>query len=143
MKIVLASDELYPVHNLLNWWLENHEKEVTLMGALKSGKCELSWVDLTVEAVKLVTQGKCDEGILCCWTGTGVSIVANRFREIRAALCVDAETARGARIWNHANVLCLSNRLMTETLVCSILSAWFEEYDIKRGLLEVSNMKNL
>jgi ribose 5-phosphate isomerase B len=64
-------------------------------------------------------------GILCCWTGTGVSIAANKVAGVRAALCGDAETARGARLWNDANVLCLSLRLTTEAVAREILDAWF------------------
>lgn len=65
------------------------------------------------------------EGILLCWTGTGVCIAANKVPGVRAALCVDAETAKGARLWNNANILCLSMRLTTEALADEILESWF------------------
>ena len=68
---------------------------------------------------------KADEGIVFCWTGTGASIAANKVPGIRAALCQDAETARGARIWNHANVLALSLRATTEAIAKEILDTWF------------------
>ncbi len=61
-----------------------------------------------------------------CWTGTGSSIAANKVPGVRAALCHDAETAKGARIWNHANVLALSLRTTSEALLKEILDAWFE-----------------
>jgi len=64
-------------------------------------------------------------GVLCCWTGTGVSIAANKLPGVRAALCGDAETARGARAWNDANVLCLSLRTTTEALAREALDTWF------------------
>lgn len=64
--------------------------------------------------------------MLFCWTGTGVSIAANKVPGVRAALCGDAETARSARAWNDANVLCLSLRTTTETLAKEILDAWFD-----------------
>jgi ribose 5-phosphate isomerase B len=73
-----------------------------------------------------VQTGEADEGILFCWTGTGVSIAANKFKGIRAALCDDAETARGARLWNNANVLCLSIRRTSEVVLKEILDRWFE-----------------
>ena len=63
-------------------------------------------------------------GIVCCYTGTGVCMAANKVRGVRAALCVDAETARGARTWNDANVLALSLRLTTPALAREILGAW-------------------
>jgi ribose 5-phosphate isomerase B len=69
--------------------------------------------------------GQADEGILFCWTGTGVALAANKLRGIRAALCADAETARGARLWNDANVLCLSLRSTTPAVAEEILQAWF------------------
>jgi len=73
-----------------------------------------------------VRDGSADEGILLCWTGTGVTIAANKVTGIRAALCSDAETARGARLWNNANILTLSLRLTSEILAMEILDSWFE-----------------
>ncbi len=68
--------------------------------------------------------GQADRGVVCCWTGTGVSIAANKVPGVRAALCVDAETARGARRWNDANVLALSLRLTSEQVATEILDAF-------------------
>ena len=67
-----------------------------------------------------------EQGIVCCWTGTGASIAANKVPGVRAALCDDAETARGARKWNDANVLALSLRRVSEPVLEEILDAWFE-----------------
>ena len=64
--------------------------------------------------------------MLFCYTGTGASIAVNKVAGIRGALCVDAETARGARRWNDANVLVMSYRLATETLVREIIDAFFD-----------------
>ena len=72
-----------------------------------------------------VASGEADEGILFCWTGTGVCMTANKVPGVRAALCGDAETARGARACNQANVLCLSLRLASVSVVQEILDAWF------------------
>jgi ribose 5-phosphate isomerase B len=60
-------------------------------------------------------------------------MAANKVPGIRAALCTDAETARGARVWNHANVLALSNRSCNPDLVREILSAWLETRWDDRG----------
>jgi ribose 5-phosphate isomerase B len=132
MKIVVVSDELYPVNNFVVDWLKNHGHEVIVFGALKSGRDE-SWVKSAAEAAQFISQNNADEGIFFCWTGTGISMAANRFHAIRAALCTDAETARAARIWNHANVLALSNRLLTQDIAKEILQAWFEDYDRTKG----------
>ena len=66
------------------------------------------------------------QAVVCCWTGTGASIAANKVSGVRAALCADAETARGARRWNDANVLALSLRTTSEALLEEILDGWFE-----------------
>jgi ribose 5-phosphate isomerase B len=74
-----------------------------------------------------VASGHADRGVVCCWTGTGVSIAANKVPGVRAALCVDAETARGARRWNDANVLALSLRLTSEAVAKEIVTAFLDE----------------
>jgi ribose 5-phosphate isomerase B len=71
-----------------------------------------------------VAEGAADQGIVCCYTGTGVSMAANKVTGVRAALCGDAETARGARQWNDANVLALSLRLTSPALAREIVRAW-------------------
>jgi ribose 5-phosphate isomerase B len=82
------------------------------------------WPDVGREVGEVVAAGRAERGIVCCWTGTGVSIAANKVEGIRAALCPDAETARGARKWNDANVLALSIRLTTEPVAAEILDAF-------------------
>lgn len=84
------------------------------------------WPQIARLAAEDVAKGRADEGLLFCWTGTGVSIAANKVPGVRAALCTDAETARGARLWNNANMLCLSMRLTSEILLEEILTAWFK-----------------
>jgi ribose 5-phosphate isomerase B len=96
---------------------------VSRFGALGDGSSD--WPDVAVSVGRAVASGGADEGVLLCWTGTGVSIAANKVPGVRAALCADAETARGARAWNQANVLCLSLRTTTEALAREILDAWF------------------
>jgi len=81
------------------------------------------WPDVG-RAVGEAVAGGADLGIVCCWTGTGVSMAANKVPGVRAALCVDAETATGARRWNDANVLALSLRLTTRALAEEIVSAF-------------------
>jgi len=73
-----------------------------------------------------VAGGAVDEGIFFCWSGTGISIAANKVAGVRAALCGDPGAARAARIWNHANVLCLSNRTLSTDMAKEIVQAWFE-----------------
>ena len=70
--------------------------------------------------------GECDEGVLLCWSGTGICMAANKVAGIRAALCSDPGGASAARVWNHANVLCLSNRTLSGDMAKEILAAWFD-----------------
>jgi len=73
-----------------------------------------------------VAEGRADQAIVCCWTGTGASMAANKVPGVRAALCADAETARGARRWNDANALALSLRATSEAVLSEILEAWLD-----------------
>lgn len=82
------------------------------------------WPDVGRQVGEAVAQGRADAGVVCCWTGTGVSIAANKVAGVRAALCADAETARGARRWNDANVCALSLRLTSEQVAHEILDAF-------------------
>jgi len=83
------------------------------------------WPDAGRRVGEAVAAGRADVGIVCCWTGTGVSIAANHAgKAVRAALCTDAETARGARRWNDANVLALSLRMMSEALAEEVIVAF-------------------
>ncbi|MBK9179107.1 MAG: RpiB/LacA/LacB family sugar-phosphate isomerase [Acidimicrobiales bacterium] len=83
-----------------------------------------AWPDVGRRVGALVAGGGADIGIVCCWTGTGVSIAANKVPGVRAALCTDAETARGARRWNDANVLALGLRLTSPVVACEIVDAF-------------------
>jgi ribose 5-phosphate isomerase B len=82
------------------------------------------WPDVGRRVGEAVVNGQADRGVVCCWTGTGVSIAANKVDGIRAALCTDAETARGARRWNDANVLALGLRLTSPTVAREMVEAF-------------------
>jgi len=139
MKIAVVSDEVYQVHGHVIQLIKDHGHEPVLFGALLSGH-EESWVESALNGARAIQKGECDEGIFFCWTGTGISMCANKLAGIRAALCTDAETAKGARIWNHANVLALSNRLLSPDVAKEILNAWFSDYDRKKGAKGVSDL---
>ena len=122
MKIVLTADEKTNLTDALANGLSLRGHEVELVGP-PAGE-PMGWADVAREVGERVALGDADQGVLCCWTGTGVSIAANKVPGVRAALCADAETARGARLWNDANVLCLSLRATSETVGREILDAW-------------------
>lgn len=124
MRIAVGSDESSGLTDAIIKWLKEHGSEVSLYGPLREE--ELTWPAVAHQVAEAVARGEADEGILLCWTGTGVSIAANKVPGIRAALCDDAETARGARLWNNANVLCLSLRRLSNVMAVEILETWFE-----------------
>lgn len=139
MRIAFCSDEPYPVHDVIRDELKRRGHTVVGFGAVVSGQDE-SWADVAEEAAQAVATGVCDEGVFLCWSGTGISMAANKVAGIRAALCTDAMTAEAARTWNHANVLCLSNRLLSDDLAKEILAAWFNTTMGDRGTAGVERL---
>lgn len=123
MKIAIGSDERTAVTDAIVADIEARGHELVLVGPLEDE--EAYWPAVAQEVAEMVACGSVDEGILFCWTGTGVSMAANKVPGIRAALCDDAQTAEGARLWNNANVLCLSLRRTTDVVGKEILDAWF------------------
>ncbi|HEY9085013.1 MAG TPA: RpiB/LacA/LacB family sugar-phosphate isomerase [Candidatus Tyrphobacter sp.] len=139
MRIALGSDLSCELTDALERRLRERGAEPVLFGALARG-AESEWPSVGRAVGEAVARGDCAQGILCCWTGTGVSIAANKVRGVRAALCSDAETARGARQWNDANVLALSIRLVTPAIAAEMLDAWFQTTpagdSANRGMIE-------
>jgi ribose 5-phosphate isomerase B len=139
VRIAVCSDEVYPVHELVEQVLIGRGHEVRRFGALSTRKDE-AWALVAEEAALAVASADCQEGIFFCWSGTGISMSANKVPGIRAALCTDAGTARAARLYNHANVLCLSNRLLSGDLAKEVLEAWFEPYSRDHGAAGVADL---
>src|SRR5213082_3546708 len=125
MKISVAADEKAGVADAVVEELRRRGHEPILHGALADGERD-DWAWASEAAAREVADGRAEQGIVCCWTGTGASIAANKVDGVRAALCGDAETARGARKWNDANVLALSLRTTSGAVLGEILDAWFE-----------------
>src|SRR5690349_6336286 len=125
MKIAIGSDEKTPLTDFLIAELERGGHVPLPLGplSLNGSSEELSqqWAEVGRRVGELVATGEAQQGIVCCWTGTGVSIAANKVPGIRAALCADAETAKGARKWNDANVLALSLRVTSQQIAKEIL----------------------
>jgi ribose 5-phosphate isomerase B len=125
MRIAVSSDERTGVAEAVVEELRKRGHEPVVHGALSDGE-RPDWAWASEAAARDVADGRAEQGIVCCWTGTGASIAANKVDGVRAALCADAETARGARRWNDANVLALSLRATSEALLEEILDAWFD-----------------
>ncbi|HEX4106548.1 MAG TPA: RpiB/LacA/LacB family sugar-phosphate isomerase [Solirubrobacteraceae bacterium] len=124
MRIAVSADEAVGIAPLLVAELRRRGHEVSGHGALAEGD-RRDWAWASEAAAREVADGRAEQAIVCCWTGTGASIAANKLLGIRAALCGDAPTAHGARRWNDANVLALSLRSTSEAVLGEILDAWF------------------
>lgn len=123
MNIAIGSDaNTHLTQHVIKKLTEHHD--LTLLGALgEHQNCD--WPNVGVDVAKAVSAGQAWYGVLFCWTGTGVCIAANKVNGARAALCVDAQTARGARLWNDANILVMSLRNTSTAIANEILEAWF------------------
>jgi ribose 5-phosphate isomerase B len=118
MRIAFGTDERTALTDAVVERLRRagHEVAVVADGA--------DWPDAGRAVGEAVASGEAQRGVVCCTTGTGVSIAANKVRGVRAALCTDAATAEGARRWNDANVLAFGLRLSTETVVGEMLDVF-------------------
>ena len=125
MKIAIASDEKTYLTDFIAAELEKRGHEVVPFGPL-AGK-DLPWTLASEQLARSVASGETEQGVLFCYTGTGASMAANKVPGIRAALCADAETARGAKWWNDANVLVMSLRRTSPDIAAEILDAWLAE----------------
>lgn len=118
MRIAFATDEATALTDRIKAALRERGHEVVVVGEGDP------WPDVGRRVGEAVAGGGADRGVVCCWTGTGVSMAANKVAGVRAALCTDAETAAGARRWNDANVLALGLRLTSPTLAEEMLDAF-------------------
>ncbi|WP_327090153.1 RpiB/LacA/LacB family sugar-phosphate isomerase [Nonomuraea sp. NBC_01738] len=123
MRFSISADSLDGVAGKVVTSLRERGHEVMTHGALNEAERD-DWAWAAEAAARDVAEGRADQAVVCCWTGTGASIAANKVPGARAALCADAYTASGARTWNDANVLALSLRLTSEVVLTEILDAW-------------------
>jgi ribose 5-phosphate isomerase B len=124
MRVAVAADERVGIADAVVAELRRRGHEPIAHGALSDSERD-DWAWASEAAARDVAEERADQAVVCCWTGTGASIAANKVPGIRAALCADAATASGARRWNDANVLALSLRATSEAELTEILDAWF------------------
>ena len=136
MRVALGSDEASALVPALRDLLAQLGHEVVEPVPVGS-----PWPDVGRAVGGAVAAREAQVGIVCCWTGTGVSIAANKVSGVRAALCADAETATGARRWNDANVLALSNRATTPAVAAEIVRAFLAPIEVDPD--EVGNIASL
>jgi ribose 5-phosphate isomerase B len=124
MKMAVGGDTISHLTNAVIGYLEGKGVVAERYGAL--GGRQADYVDAAREVAEAVASGACEQGLLFCTTGTGVSIIANKVPGVRAALCLDTYSAKIARLANNANVLVLSMRLTSEILAKEIVDTWLE-----------------
>ena len=127
-RVAVGSDMRHDTATAVADHLEASGAEVVRCGAVDGP--DTPWPDVADAVARLVSQGAVDTAVLCCWTGTGVSIAANKVPGVRAALCGDPETARGARRWNDANVLAIGLSTTDAATARDIVDAWLATADI-------------
>ena len=120
--IAFGSDDRSALTEALLHELDRRGCTIVRFGAVQDGGTD--WPSIARSVGETVARGAAALGVVCCWTGTGVSIAANKVRGVRAALCADAATAAGARTWNDANVLALSLRATSIPVALEILDAF-------------------
>lgn len=136
MRIAVGSDMREPVTDAVIAWLREQGHELDLIGPLVEGD-ETEWAEASAATARAVTEGGADAAVLFCWSGTGACIAANKVKGARAALCGDAETARLARKYNHANVLVMSMRATSPAIAIEITEAFLgtpwgeDDFDIR------------
>jgi ribose 5-phosphate isomerase B len=124
MRIAVAADERVGVAEAVLDQLRERGHQPIAHGALNETE-RSDWAWASEAAARDVAEGRAEQAIICCWTGTGAAMAANKVPGIRAALCQDAQTASGARRWNDANALAISLRTTSEAELSEILDAWF------------------
>jgi ribose 5-phosphate isomerase B len=125
MRVSISADELTGVAAAVADAVRARGHEVSAAHGAYAAAERDDWAWASEAAARDVAEGRADQAVVCCWTGTGASIAANKVDGVRAALCADAATAGGARTWNDANVLALSLRTTSPAVLEEILDAWF------------------
>lgn len=141
MRIAIGSDEKTQLTDYVIKELTSRGIKLELHGPLAG--VDNQWTEVAQIVAEKVKDGLCDQGILFCWTGTGVGIAANKVPGIRAALCTDAQTAEGARKWNDANVLAMSLRMTSHTVAKEILEAWFSSFPEEEEKANIEKVKEI
>ena len=123
MKISLGADHKgYELKEKIKIYLLDLGHQVTDFGT--DATQSVDYPDFGFKAAQSVAKGESDFGIVFCWTGNGMNIVANKVKGIRSALCLNEEMASLARAHNNANVLALASKFVSEELAKRILDIW-------------------
>jgi ribose 5-phosphate isomerase B len=126
MRIAFASDDENETTGAVLQALADAGHEIVRPGSGPGSEpgSEQSWPDLGRFVGRAVVEGRADFGVVMCWTGTGTAIAANKVPGVRAALAWDPWIARGARLWNDANVLAMSLKRLAPDVAVEVLQAF-------------------
>lgn len=125
MKLAVASDHAgFELKEKLREHLESEGHTVEDFGCYDAESCD--YPDFAQKLCETVLANTCERGVLICGTGLGMSYAANRYKGIRAALCMNTKMAEMARSHNDANVLVLGSRLIDLAAARDILTVWME-----------------
>ncbi len=125
MKIAIASDHAgFQVKQVLKSFLQETGHQVTDCGPESSESCD--YPDFAKKVAQAVSMGNCDRGVLICGTGIGMSMVANKFKNVRASLCFNEYTAEMSRRHNDANVFCAGARTLDLATIQKLLKIWLD-----------------
>jgi ribose 5-phosphate isomerase B len=140
-KILIASDHAgFALKQFLIEELKKLQFEILDLGC-DSAEKSVDYPDYAQKLSKKITKKNQLRGILICGSGIGISIAANRFKHIRAALCHDAKATKLARAHNDANVLCLGARVITNKSALSIVKAFFStEFEGARHAARIAKL---
>ena len=123
MKIIIGADHGgFEIKGKLVTALQKQGHEVKDIGAFSAESCD--YPEIGAKVAEGVSQKKFNRGILICKSGIGLSIVANKFPRVRAALCHNAEQAKLSREHNDANVLVLGAEQVSEKEIHSVIQTW-------------------
>lgn len=123
MKIAIGADHAgFELKEIISNMLKEMGHEVIDMGTGSS--CSVDYPDYAEAVATAVSDSLVERGILICGTGIGMCIVANKFRNVRAALCNDLFTAKMSRFHNDANILCIGGRVVGKDLAKEIVNVW-------------------
>lgn len=127
MKIMVGSDHHgVRTRQNLSAFLRQRGCEVTDIGPTGENPEPVDYPDVAAKVAGAVSRGEIDRGILICGTGIGMSIVANKFPNVRAAPIVDELSAEMSRRHNDLNVLCLSGDALSETMIDRLVDIWLK-----------------
>jgi ribose 5-phosphate isomerase B len=141
--IAIASDHAgYELKGSIIEWFKSESIEYIDLGT--DSKERVDYPDYAYRVVRAIKSGECMRGVLICGTGVGMSIVANRFKGIRAAVVSNLKSAKMCRLHNDANIICLGGRILTRERAIRYIEIWLkEEFEGGRHLRRIERIEEL